>query len=249
MDTLFLGQHTIVLESVDSTNNYASRALQEKQLPEGSLIIAHKQDQGKGQRGSVWESNPWQNLTFSAIFYPSFLQADRQFLLSMAVSLGLVDYLNAQFPGRAQIKWPNDLLVDGVKICGILIESAVRQLVVNQAIVGIGLNVNQTEFSGRFDATSLKLETGTHHDLMGCLSSLCGHIESRYLQLRGGNVDKIRADYHTNLYRLNQWSDYLVHGVPVHALLKGVDEYGRLLLTKKNGEEVVCEVKEVTFTP
>ena len=98
MKTLFIGQNTIQLESVTSTNSYAQNLLvKESSVPEGTVVNAYNQTQGRGQRGNTWLSNPDEAITFSIVLYPKFLQIEDQFLLSMAVSLALADYFNSVF--------------------------------------------------------------------------------------------------------------------------------------------------------
>ncbi len=247
MESLFIGQHLIRLETVGSTNDHLAELTAEKNYPEGMLVTANHQDNGRGQRGNNWVSNPGQNLTFSCLLHPHFLTADQHFLLSMTISLGIADFLSTAITSPVYIKWPNDLLTDQGKICGILIETTLRGSAVSEAIVGIGLNVNQVQFPVGLRATSMKLESGVQQDLNGVLAALCKKIEKRYLQLRAGQDKKIMEHYYQRLYNFEVWATYKLEGIEKEARITGVDNSGRLRLQFKNGREQLYNTKEVSF--
>ena len=113
------------LPSCHSTNEIAQNLLQGT-VEEGTIVITDHQFEGKGQRGNVWQSEPFANLTFSMILKPDFLKAREQFGLTMSVSLGIKSVLEQYLPGPVQIKWPNDILFRQKKIAGILIENNLR---------------------------------------------------------------------------------------------------------------------------
>ena len=125
-----------------STNDEAAKPT----YGEGDIIWADQQSAGRGQRGHKWESRRGENITFSAIFEPRFVPILRQFLLSQAVALGVVDALH-YYGIVAKIKWTNDIYVGDKKLAGILIEHKLQGGEIGRTIAGIGLNVNQMEFS------------------------------------------------------------------------------------------------------
>ena len=144
-------KHDIIwLESTDSTNEEAGRRISD--LDNLSVLSAVRQTEGRGQRGNSWSSNDGENLTFSIVlkygngegFIPEIRAAD-QFAISEAAALAVVDLL-ASYDIEAKIKWPNDIYVGNRKICGILIENAIRGSYIANSIIGIGLNVNQQTF-------------------------------------------------------------------------------------------------------
>ena len=249
MRTLFLGQNLIELKAVDSTNNYLAQLASMQVMPEGTVVSCFEQTQGKGQRGNQWFSSPGQNLTISALLYPHFLGPDEQFYLSKAVSLALCEYLTDFLPERPQIKWPNDIYCGDEKIAGILIENALKGNQIANAVVGIGLNVNQTVFPANLRATSLKLASGMVFDLKACLTNLCTYIEARYLQLKSKNFDRIDRDYLARLYRFREWHSFQVETEIFLAQIIDVDQLGKLVLTNKSGETMAYDIKEVVFTP
>ena len=185
------------------------------------------------------------NLTFSLLLKPHFMLAKQQFDLTMAVSLGVFDFLSARIPGRVKIKWPNDLLVGEKKITGILIENGLVGEQIQQSIVGIGLNINQSVFSIA-TATSLKLETGLDFVNNEVLNALLQELETRYLQLRAGKIVDLRAAYLKNLYQIGEEHLFLGNGQQIRGRIEGVDESGRLKINT-NGIDRFFGLKEISF--
>lgn len=162
---------TISLRSTDSTNNEAKKCAQNDNL---SVITAYEQTAGRGQRGNSWHSTPGQNLTFSILVrwgkdgVPE-MPASGQFTVSRIVTIALTGLL-ASKGIDARIKWPNDIYVGDRKICGILIEHTVSGPYLSSSVIGIGLNINENDFpAGIPNPTSVRLETGTQHDIGPCL--------------------------------------------------------------------------------
>lgn len=137
--------HIVELDSCASTSTELAAM---PQAPSGTVVATRCQTAGRGQRGNSWESEPGANLTFSLLLRPESISAQRQFEMSMLVSLAIVGVIDRLLPpyARAHIKWPNDIYVDDRKICGILIENSLSGSRIDRAIVGVGLNVNQTVF-------------------------------------------------------------------------------------------------------
>lgn len=133
------------LEVVSSTNDYLSALCKQGKANEFYTVLAEEQTSGKGQRGNKWESEPGKNLTLSLVLYPTTLEANKQFDLSMLVAVSIVDALTDYTEGFS-IKWPNDIYWKDQKICGILIENELEGKYMSQSIIGIGLNINQEHF-------------------------------------------------------------------------------------------------------
>lgn len=236
--------------------------LKEDQVAEGTLVWAHEQTSGRGQRGNTWQSEPLKNITISIVLRP-LLRVDKQFYLTRVISLGVVDFLDkinseANLKSDAneisnqnlqefRIKWPNDIYAGNKKIAGILIENILKDDQVNVSIAGIGLNVNQMEFTDLKHATSLHKLAGKTFDLKHCIAGLCESIEARYLQLQADKLDLLKRDYTNRLYRLKEWCNYETGGRIFKAELTGVTEQGRLLLKHENGEISSYDMKEVKF--
>ncbi|MCW5911044.1 MAG: biotin--[acetyl-CoA-carboxylase] ligase [Cyclobacteriaceae bacterium] len=210
---------------------------------EGTVVITDNQYGGRGQRGNLWVSEPGKNFTFSVLLKPA-LRADRQFLLTQVVALAVADYVRSK-AGHVKIKWPNDILVNDKKLCGVLIENSLVGSAIQVVIAGVGLNVNQAVFKDP-KATSLKLITGKEYDLNQELELLLHCIEVRYLQLREGKVDQLNADYRNNLYRLGERHLFETAGEKFQGLITGVDETGRLLVETGQGARAFG-LKEIRF--
>jgi BirA family biotin operon repressor/biotin-[acetyl-CoA-carboxylase] ligase len=240
-----MGKNLVFMPECHSTNNIASELCQQSEVPDGTLVIADKQTSGRGQRGNSWESQPGMNLTFSLILKPTFLMAKNQFLLSITTSLAIYDYLTQTCSESIRIKWPNDILVNEFKICGILIENQLLGHQLTNSIVGIGFNVNQQQFSSE-GATSLSLETGKTYYLQEVLDGLTSSLEVRYLQLRQNKLHDLKAAYLTHLYRFNEQHLFRSGADQFMGEISGVDEQGRLRILVQ-GKEKIFGVKEIAF--
>lgn len=246
MDTLFIGQQYIKLKRVDSTNRYAQDLAKNGLLHEGAIINAIEQSSGKGQRGSKWQSMAGKNITLSLFLKPHFLQSKQQFLLSQCIALAVFDCINFYCKKGVFIKWPNDILINDKKAAGILIENTLKNDKIDYSIIGIGLNINQTEFENLPQATSLKLQTGKEFIIDDVLNNLCRQIEKRYLQLKK-NSATIHENYLENLYQFKTLANYIYKGNKIKALIIDIESSGKLILEKENSEKLICDLKEVEF--
>lgn len=228
-----------------STNTVALELCQQSSTIEGTLVITSHQTSGRGQRGNTWESEPGMNLTFSLVLKPTFLAVKNQFLLSIVTALAIYDYLVEICKAPIHIKWPNDILVNEFKICGILIENQLMASQLVNSIIGIGLNVNQQKFASP-GATSLFLENRQRYDLQEVLEGLLAHLEARYLQLRQNNTKMLEKDYQGNLYRLHKQHTFKAGIEQFTGEILGVDAQGRLRVLTK-GQEKNFGVKEISF--
>ena len=212
------------------------------------MVIADHQTSGKGVDTNTWESEAGKNILMSLIFYPDFVPAENQFVISMAIALGISDFLIQQLPKeQILIKWPNDVYAGGKKIAGILITNEILGKKIEHVIVGIGLNVNQTSLSSDIpNPTSMALLSGSRFELEEEAMALRDCVIGRYEQLREGIFDLIQDDYYSRLLGLNEKRKYLYQGNEIDAVITGVDEFGRLQLDTDGGE-IVCDLKEITF--
>ena len=151
------------LNAIDSTNSYLKQLSVGDGLDDFTVVVTEHQTQGRGQMGSVWESEHSKNLMFSVFKRFKDLKVDSHFYVSMAVSLAVCDALKLFHLKQLKIKWPNDILSEQKKICGILIENVIKQERIQSSIIGVGLNVNQVNFTNLPNAASLKQLTGTFH--------------------------------------------------------------------------------------
>lgn len=219
----------------------AARALA-FQFPGRKLAVrAHRQTAGRGQRGSAWLSAPGKNLTASWMLYPDALPVSVVFLLNMVASLAVTEWLKQQLPTSAelQIKWPNDILVDGKKIAGILIETQLQKRQISSACVGIGLNVGQEEFSGSFSRAPTSLKLLQVHTSEALLAEAFEVIGSNLLKgLQQATRKGFRSLYPTyaaQLFGLGQWRPFQL----LHPAKPPTNCIGRIESVVPSGELVV----------
>lgn len=245
---LFVGQKIVSLTQVDSTNNYAKNELAKSApLPEGTVILAEHQFAGRGQTNNTWDSEPGKNLTFSILLSPSFLAPEKQFMLNKAISIGINDVLAGIIGKEVKIKWPNDIYVNDRKLGGILIENIIQGTNWKHAIVGIGLNVNQTDFPEHLNqATSIKKILGEEQDKGSLLNKICKGIEGWYLQLKASKFDTINERYLDVMYRLNETHLFRTEGTVREGKIVSVEDNG-LLNVDFLGNHRTFGFKEIEF--
>ncbi|HOI29758.1 MAG TPA: biotin--[acetyl-CoA-carboxylase] ligase [Melioribacteraceae bacterium] len=157
LDTEFIGRNFIYSDEVESTN---STLLSSKEFGQnGTVLLAEHQTKGRGRKERIWISNSGQNLTFSILLKEDFKEKKIN-LINLGSSLAVAQALENLFQLNVELKWPNDVLVDKKKISGILLESTSKGNKINKVVVGVGINVNQPNFPGKFDIqpTSIRKE-------------------------------------------------------------------------------------------
>jgi BirA family transcriptional regulator, biotin operon repressor / biotin---[acetyl-CoA-carboxylase] ligase len=245
--TLFIGQEIVYLPVCESTNDYAVQLLNSNPPAEGCIVITSQQTKGRGQRGNAWEAEADQNLTFSVILHPHFLNPSDQFRLNVAVSLAVSDLLATELGGQLKIKWPNDIYVQDRKIGGILIENQLQNNRIRYSVVGIGLNINQLNF-GENKAVSLAQLKNKSYQLSGLLEQLLEKFEGRYLQLRNQSFAAMRADYLQRLYWYQEIHTFRLaeNEQPFEGQIIGIDEIGRLAVADQQTIRYF-NLKEIVF--
>jgi BirA family biotin operon repressor/biotin-[acetyl-CoA-carboxylase] ligase len=250
MKTLFVGQNSFHIESLDSTNSYASEMLRQIAPVDGTLIYTFRQLSGRGQRGNSWESEPNRNVALSLILHPRFLAPDQQYFLTKVASLAVSDVM-AEMLGastrRVTIKWPNDIYVNDHKIAGILIENTLKERVIHSSVIGIGINVNQVLFNDAPNATSLMMLTGKEFSLPGIVDRICERAEAYYLQLRSGKYRELSELYLSRLYRKDEWANFRSGEEIFLGKITGVSAGGKLQLERQNGGPAEYDLKEIAF--
>jgi BirA family biotin operon repressor/biotin-[acetyl-CoA-carboxylase] ligase len=243
--TLFIGKNIIFVPECNSTNTLAQQISQQSSISDGTVVITDNQTAGRGQRGNSWEVEPGTNFTFSLILKTGFLLAQDQFALNLAISVGILDYLEVHLKSSVRIKWPNDILVENRKVCGILIENSIKGSLLIHSVVGIGINVNQIHFV--YDrSTSLKKETGKTFSLHNELENLLWCIEKSYMLLRQQNFTPLLEKYYQNLYGFGEERKFKSSGAEWTGTITGVDNAGRLKVQAADGEKVFG-FKEIEF--
>ena len=239
----------IKLLHTTSTNTEAKKLLQKSQPPEWTVISTEYQESGRGQAGNTWESNHAENLLFSVISYPGFIQASQQFIITQIVSVSIALVLEKIMPeATVKIKWPNDIFVNNHKIAGILVENNIMNNCISSCITGIGLNVNQTSFSKEIpNATSVKNELGRHTDRQKILDNIVLNLIELTTKVKTGQSKLIHEFYMQRLYRLRESALFRIDDKLTEAVITGIDEYGRLKIETQAGVQLFCDVKEIEF--
>tara|TARA_B100000427_G_scaffold319670_1_gene318187 strand:+ start:52 stop:783 length:732 start_codon:yes stop_codon:yes gene_type:complete len=238
----------IKLDAIDSTNNYLRKIILNKGVSDSTIVTAKFQKKGKGQLGTNWESEDSKNLIFSIYKKDLGIKVRDQFIISIIVSLALIKTLKKNNLPNLCIKWPNDIMSDNKKICGILIENIVKKTHIKHTIIGIGLNVNQTIFDNLPNASSIKKITGTIHNKEEILKDLTNNINSCFDMLYSNSSEIIFKKYEELLYRINKPSDFKnLKGDNFTGLIKGVSKLGKLNVMLKNNKIESYDLKEISI--
>ncbi|WP_035335855.1 biotin--[acetyl-CoA-carboxylase] ligase [Dokdonia sp. PRO95] len=234
------------LHTVDSTNDYLKRISKEENAEEDIVVWALEQTAGRGQMGTQWQAESGKNLTFSVFRKVKRITINEQFYALMAASLAVKDVLSKLLIKNVRVKWPNDILTDNDKICGILIESVIKGGQLDAMILGVGLNVNQTQWNNVPRATSIKSRTGIHFELEEILSLLLQRFHHYVELLLKGEFSTIKNDYEAHLFKKDKPATFLSEdGRQFVGIIKGVSESGKLLLLEENDIVNQYDLKEL----
>ena len=231
---------------IDSTNSEALRHLPE--LPHGTVLAALTQTAGRGQRGNSWFSAPGQNLTFSIVLKPSGLPATEAVWLNILSAVAVARFLDSlDIP--CSIKWPNDIYAGRRKICGMLIENSFSAGCVGSSVIGIGINLNQTDFPQLASATSLRLQSGKTYDLEESLDRFLSIFEQlQPLAFEENGRAELFGQYSSRLFQKGtpaRYHDYLCEQ-EYSGILRDVLPDGRLWIDAPDGPRYY-RFKEVGF--
>jgi BirA family biotin operon repressor/biotin-[acetyl-CoA-carboxylase] ligase len=239
VDTEVIGRNFIYSEEVESTNSFLLNK-SNKFNSEGTILLAEKQSKGRGRKERVWYSAKGQNLTFSILLTSKKYFGKKFNLLNFATSLSVAFALENLFQLKTELKWPNDVLVNGKKICGILLESTSQGNKIERVVIGIGLNVNQALFQGNFnlEPTSIKLELGESVDREKLLAELLNTFEE-ILQKMESKPDEIMKDWKDRCNLIGEKISVTEEGNTKYGIFEDLDEEGFLLLKTKNKIEKI----------
>lgn len=232
---------------IDSTNAYLQRQ-QSKGDIRNWVVSADEQTAGKGMGNNGWESEVGKNLTFSLAVDMGFLPAERQFLLSEAVPLGIIEVLDTLLPAeKLSIKWPNDIFFENRKLAGILINSTIKANMMDVSIIGIGLNVNQMNFQDwPTHPISMRMITGKDYDLQPLMEQIAERLLIKVKQLQS-DPTAIEREYLNRLFRYRTWADYQVNDKVMRLFMTGIDPFGRLQLVDERQQLHQYEIKQIKF--
>ncbi|MBB1138499.1 biotin--[acetyl-CoA-carboxylase] ligase [Myroides sp. WP-1] len=236
----------IKLDATASTNTYLREMLTTCDLENFTVVVAENQFAGKGQRGSNWVSEAGSNLTFSVLLKSVPVSIQRVFDLNVMVALAVVRTLKKMYNLPFFIKWPNDILSYTKKICGILIENIIKQQGEVFSIVGIGINVNQKNFSSMSKASSLSIMLEKQLDKEELLHALLQELAKGYQQLAEGQAALMWQEYKTFLFRKDSVSAFeLPQGSRFNGIIRDVTPYGKLVVEMEDSSNAVFDLKEV----
>ena len=245
-----IGSTVRVLQNTTSTNDEASRAALEGH-PEGLVIFAESQSAGRGRMGRRWSSPTGRGLWFSALLRPSLTPGECT-QLTAASAIALVRAIQSATGITPEIKWPNDLLIKGKKIAGILTEMSAELEHVRSLVLGIGIDVNQTasEFPAdlRGIATSLKLATGKNVSRPDLAEAVLRNLDHEYARILAGNFAAVAEEWASHCSTLGKQATIDMGTHRVRGRAEALDENGALLLRTEHGRIERIIGGEVTLT-
>ncbi len=238
----------VKLNAINSTNTFLKDLVKNSNVENWTIVVTEDQTAGKGQLQNKWHAASGKNLTFSVLCELMNFKVQYAFYLNCIVSLAIFNVLQRYIPIKLKIKWPNDILSHAKKICGILIENTVSNDHIIRSIIGIGLNVNQIDFEGLPNATSLKLISNKEFDRDELLEELANEIKKLALLIENHSFEKIKTTYESHLFRMNIPAMY--QNTQEHQFMGkilGIDTQGRLIVESENESVNSYDLKEIRF--
>lgn len=238
-------------EETDSTMDDAKR-LAESGAVHGTVVVADKQNAGKGRRGRVWQSPAGKDLYFTLLLKPDFAP-DRAAGLTLVMALAVTQAIEKNCGIKAEIKWPNDVVVNGKKVCGILTEMGVAGGKIQQVTIGAGVNVNRTDSPEdipeeiKETATSLFLQTGKVVDREELLQEILRAFEidyEKYVQTL--NMEQLLEEYNLRLVNRDRRVRVLDPKGAFEGVAKGINASGELLVETAEGTILEVYAGEVS---
>jgi BirA family transcriptional regulator, biotin operon repressor / biotin---[acetyl-CoA-carboxylase] ligase len=241
-------QHELfsILDTVESTNNYAIEKIKQGFGINGKAWFAKEQTAGKGQRGKTWVSEAGKNIILSIILKPSTIFADNPFYFSAVVASTCRSFIAKLVSPRVKIKWPNDLYINDRKAGGILIENIYAGKNWEWAIIGIGINVNQVDFDAENNKTSVLTESKIIYDPVSLAVKLHQEILLAFSSIDEHNISNSLAELNENLYKKNELVSFTKENETISVTIKNVNEQGQLV-TQQENVEFIFNVGEVIF--
>ena len=238
----------IKLSATDSTNTYLRKKCSEELLNDYTVIVTALQTDGRGQMGTVWESEANKNLIFSVFKDLTSLHIEHSFFISMIASLSIFEALKKMGIPHLYIKWPNDILSDKKKICGILIENVVKNNKLRSCIIGIGLNVNQIQFKDLPKASSLKSVTGKNYNLDELLIYILNEIKLNFDRYKKDELRLIKQKYEDGLFRMNKPATFQDKKSKLFSgIIKGITDSGKLNILLENNKIKEFDLKQAVL--
>jgi len=229
-NTQIIGQNIIYFNQVASTNEFALELIKQNLAENGSVVVAEFQSKGRGQYGKSWISEPFENLMFSIILRFVTKSNPDPFIINKIATLTMYQVVSSILPKQhVHIKWPNDILVNAKKICGILVENNFSGSSLNYSVIGVGLNVNQHyEHITSLNATSLVGVAGIEFDREALLKQILEQFEDVYNQFESEHISDINKQFNEALYGYDTIGAFDIDGNIEMGKVLGCDAFGRL---------------------
>ena len=237
------------LYATDSTNSYLKEMSKNKDLGKWTVVSADFQSQGRGQKGAVWQSDKGKNLICSILVRYDDFDAEDQFMINCAVSVGIYHYLSRYSLPKLAVKWPNDIMSVSKKLGGILIENTISANKISQSIVGIGININQVNFPADLPlAVSIKNITKTETPRDVFLQDLLNAIQNKFELIFEKKYDELWNQYEACLYRKNKPHMFENdQGEQFMGIIRGVTRQGMLQIERDDESIETYDFKEVIY--
>lgn len=247
MKTRWAGKKVVYYDETDSTNNRAKDA-GEKGGEHGTLFVADRQVAGKGRRGRSWDSPAGTSIYMTILLHPDMLPSKAP-RLTLLMALAVAEGIQKVTGLETQIKWPNDIVIHGRKVCGILTEMSAEIDYINYVVIGVGINVNQETFPEEIHerAVSLKAETGTSVKRSELIAAAMESFEKYYeIFLKTGDLSEVREQYNSLLVNINKEVKVLEPGNEYEAYALGINETGELIVRLPGGQKKEVYAGEVS---
>lgn len=239
LNTEFIGRNFIFFEEIDSTNTYLLKKENNVDIS-GTVVLAEFQTKGRGRMDRVWNSDTAQNLTFSILLVRNKNLFKHLNFLNFSAALAVASSIENLFQLKPELKWPNDILINRKKTCGILVETVTSQNEIERVVIGIGINVNQTQFKGEFNypPTSIRNQLGREIEREKLLAEVLNNFE-HYLNKLKTNKTLILNDWKMRCRMIGEKISVRQNDEIKYGIFEDVDENGFLLLRTKNDIEKI----------
>lgn len=236
----------IKISAIGSTNDYLKKQSKTLQLEDETVVQTLHQTQGRGQMGATWHFDIGKSLAFSIFKKMEKLPVSNQFWVNFAVSLGVKKSFEELGIPKVSIKWPNDILADGKKVAGILVENQFQKGFIEHSIIGIGINVNNTHFPEFPQASSLLLTTGVHYALEEVFDKVLHAVIRELRTVTETNAESFKKQYETCLYRVGVVSSFQdLDRKTFQGIIQGVSNHGMLLVKLPDNQVKEFRLKEI----
>jgi BirA family biotin operon repressor/biotin-[acetyl-CoA-carboxylase] ligase len=247
---IFQNFRVLFIDEIDSTNQWMQNRIKSGVSISDLVLCADYQTSGKGMGENHWHSEKGKNLLFSLGMDAGFIAASAQFLITQIIALAVVDELSALTREKDfRIKWPNDIFYQRKKLGGVLISNTIRNGQLDESVIGVGLNINQANFPEWIPRpVSLRQIVDREFDLQKILKGILRRFRYRVNQAQSmEGLGIINNEYHQKLFRIGEWHRYKIKEEIAELRIKGIGEYGMLVMETREGKTIPCDFKTIRF--